>query len=88
MLFDISNAHAEDVNCLDLSDSIFVTGSYDKIYKIWSLVPFVQKPNVLHEVEINDIIWSTELSPTTTRAAVGSAGYVKNETLHIIDLEK
>ncbi|XP_031843131.1 F-box/WD repeat-containing protein 4 [Nomia melanderi] len=84
-------AHTCDVNAIDETRNIILSGSEDGIVKVWR-GPVGQRIRdvPLTTLNIADKVWSLSANPTGKKFAVGAAGYRYSTTrvpLHIFDIE-
>ncbi|XP_076650982.1 F-box/WD repeat-containing protein 4 [Halictus rubicundus] len=83
----IPRAHSCDVNAVDETCDVIVSGSGDGIVKIWRSIGERIQNVPLATLNIGDRVWSLSADPTGKKVAVGSAGNSVKTSLHIFDLE-
>jgi F-box/WD-40 domain protein 4 len=82
-VFDWENCHRADINTVDMSDGIMVTGSRDNYVKIW------QKgdSSSCQKIDLRDRVWSVALSEeNTSLLAIGTAGTSDISTVTVFDM--
>ena len=89
--YSIPRAHSRDVEAVDESNGIVISGSADGAVKAWTAPRENEFLSTLPlaAVGVNDRIWSLLIDPTGTKVAIGSAGTTEgNPPLHIYDTTK
>lgn len=88
IIFERPASHSCCIHAVDSKNSIYVTGSRDKYVRIWPLKDDdYQNFTYLHEIYIDDRVWTVSLSENAENLFVGSSGQVAPEG-QIIDLNR
>lgn len=88
LILNVPQCHESDITCVDVSNDIFVTGSHDKLFKIWPLHLDSEDLDPICITNLSDRIWSLGICPSRKYLAIGSAGYNNIPPFHIFDLER
>ncbi|GLV33306.1 uncharacterized protein CBL_12082 [Carabus blaptoides fortunei] len=88
LIINIPQCHESDITCVDVLNDIFITGSHDKLFKIWPLQLDTKDLEPLYVKNLSDRIWSLGICPTRKSLAIGSAGCNNIPPFHIFDLER
>lgn len=82
----IEDAHSRDINAVDETGNLVITGSADGVVKAWTSPRdennFSNLP--LATIRISDRIWSLAADPTGSKVAIGSSG-TSGPALYICD---
>ncbi|RZC34718.1 F-box/WD repeat-containing protein 4 [Asbolus verrucosus] len=88
-VFDRENCHGADINSVDMSDDIMVSGSRDNYVKIWRK-PVDDDPDFKidnEKIDLFDRVWSVALSEDAkSLLAIGTAGISSRSTVTIHDM--
>ena len=88
LYYSIDRAHSSDVNAVDETSQVVISGSADGTVKIW-MPPGDAMSNVpLSSLSIHDRVWSIAADPTGQKFAVGSSGTAESSPLHILDIAR
>lgn len=88
LCYNIEEAHSTDVNAVEETPQVVISGSGDGVIKIW-MRPGETMTNVpLKCLNVHDRIWSLSADPTGQKFAVGSSGIGEGAPLHIFDIER
>ncbi|XP_024942583.1 F-box/WD repeat-containing protein 4 isoform X2 [Cephus cinctus] len=95
--FSSRNAHNSDINAVDATDYVILTGSNDGNVKVWPIgmhmddisVPYGTIPifPFSAHIPLSDRVWSLAADPTGVKFAVGLSGNKNKSPLHIFDIE-
>ncbi|KAK2584702.1 hypothetical protein KPH14_007036 [Odynerus spinipes] len=85
--FNIDRAHSSDVNAVDKTGQIIVSGAGDGTVKVWRSPNRRYAEAPLASINVRDRVWSVVADPTGLKFAVGSSGNSDGPPLHIFDTE-
>lgn len=88
MCYNIEEAHSTDVNAVEETSQVVISGSGDGIIKLWER-PSETMTNVPSKcLNVDDRIWSLSADPMGQKFSVGSSGIGEGAPLHIFDIER
>lgn len=88
LYYSIERAHSTDVNAVDETSQVVISGSGDGVVKIW-MRPGETMSNIPSAtISVRDRILSLLADPTGQKFAVGSSGTGDGPPLHILDIER
>lgn len=88
LCYNIENAHSTDVNAVEETPQVVISGSGDGIIQI-RMRPGKKMANVPSaSFNVHDRIWALAADPTGQKFAVGSSGIGEGAPLHIFDIER
>lgn len=87
LCYNIEEAHSTDVNAVEETSQVVISGSGDGIIKLWER-PSETMTNVPSKcLNVDDRIWSLSADPMGQKFSVGSSGIGEGAPLHIFDIE-
>ncbi|XP_033209011.1 F-box/WD repeat-containing protein 4-like [Belonocnema kinseyi] len=87
LYYSIERAHSTDVNAVDETSQVVISGSGDGVVKIWMRPGDTMSNIPSASISVRDRILSLLADPTGQKFAVGSSGTGDGPPLHILDIE-
>ena len=88
LYYSIERAHSSDVNAVDETSQVVISGSGDGTVKIWMRPGDTMSNIPSASISVRDRILSLVADPTGQKFAVGSSGTGDGPPLHILDIER